>query len=63
MMFSRLKSYIQESYQEFHRVNWPTRQETVRMTLVVIVMSLAMAVFLGAADFLFSYLLEKFLIG
>ncbi|MBI5306235.1 preprotein translocase subunit SecE [Candidatus Wolfebacteria bacterium] len=62
-MFLKFKSYIQESYQEFGRVNWPIRQEIIKMTLTVIVMSLAVAVFLGAADFLFGYLLERFLLS
>ena len=61
-MFNRVKSYIQESYSELKRVNWPTKDETIRMTLVVIGMSLIMAVFLGSLDFLFRYLLKIFII-
>lgn len=60
-MFNKIKSYIQESYLEFKRVNWPTRQKTVYLTLVVIGLSLAVALFLGLLDMLFTYLLEKFL--
>lgn len=60
--FNRVKSYIQESYSELKRVNWPTKDETIRMTLVVIGMSLIMAVFLGSLDFLFRYLLKIFII-
>lgn len=61
-MFDHLKSYIQESYQELRRFNWPTRQETVRLTLIVVGISLATAVLLGLLDLLFVYLLEKFVI-
>ncbi len=61
-MLTRLKSYLQESRQEFRRVNWPTRKETARLTLVVVIFSLIVATFLGALDFLFTYLLEKFFI-
>lgn len=61
-MFNRAKTYIQESYFELKRVNWPTKNETIRMTFVVIFMSLAVAVFLGALDFIFRYLLETFLL-
>ncbi|MEK7143831.1 MAG: preprotein translocase subunit SecE [Patescibacteria group bacterium] len=60
-MFYRLKLYIQESRQEFKRVNWPTRQETVRLTMIVIGVSLAVAIFLGALDLFLAYLLETFL--
>lgn len=59
---SRLKSYLQESRQEFRRVNWPSREETIRLTLIVIGMSLVVAFFLGALDFLFSYLLKTFIL-
>jgi preprotein translocase subunit SecE len=61
-MFSRLKSYIKESYLEFRRVNWPSRQETIRLTLVVILLSVGIAIFLGILDLGFTYLLNKFLI-
>jgi len=61
-MFSKIKSYIIESKQEFKRVNWPTKQETGRMTLVVVVLSLVTALFLGALDFIFRYLLGKFIL-
>jgi len=61
-MFNKIKSYIIESKQEFKRVNWPTKQETSRMTMVVIGLSIVTAAFLGALDFLFRYLLGKFII-
>ncbi len=61
-MFSKIKSYIIESKQEFKRVNWPTKQETGRMTLVVVILSLATALFLGTLDFIFRYLLGKFIL-
>jgi len=61
-MLTKLVSFLQESKQELGRVNWPTKQETVKLTLVVIVMSLLVAFFLGAMDFIFTYLLEKFFI-
>ncbi len=57
-MFTKLTSFLQESRQEISRVNWPTRQETIRLTLVVIAISLLVATMLGAFDFLFSYLLQ-----
>lgn len=61
-MLNRFKNYIQESYREIHRVNWPTRQETLRLTLIVIGISLGVAAFLGVLDLLFTYLLQKFLV-
>jgi len=61
-MFTKLIIFLQESRQELGRVNWPTREETIRLTLVVVLMSLLVAFFLGALDFFFTYLLNKFFI-
>ncbi len=61
-MASRLISYIQESRLEFKRVNWPTRQETIRLTGMVIALSLLFAAFLGLLDMLFNYILVTYLI-
>ena len=47
---------------ELAKVSWPTRQETVRYTLIVIVSSIAVAIFLGAWDSLFQYLLQRFVL-
>lgn len=57
-MFTKLTSFLQESRQEIMRVNWPTRQETMRLTLVVVAISILVSVLLGAFDFLFAYLLQ-----
>ena len=43
------------------KVKWPTRQETINYTIVVIAVSLAVAAFLGALDFIFTYLLNVFI--
>jgi len=61
-MWHRFKTFLDESRQEFKRVNWPTRKETTRMVGIVIGLSLGVAVVLGGADLLFGYGLEK-LIG
>lgn len=62
-MLQRLKTYLTEARREFRHVNWPTRAEAVRLTTIVIVLSLALAVFLGAFDLLFSYLIRVFVLG
>jgi len=61
-MISKVKLFLQESQQEFKKVNWPTTRETARLTAIVIGMSLGVSVFLGFLDFIFSTALQKFLI-
>lgn len=58
---SRLKSFLQESKQEFSRINWPTKQETTRMVIIVIALSIATALFLGALDFGFLAAVKELL--
>ena len=60
-MFAKAKTLFQESVQELKRVNWPSQQDTLRLTGTVIFLSLAVAIFLGVLDFIFTYLLELFL--
>ncbi len=54
---SRFGNYIKETRAEMNHVNWPTRQETTRFTILVILVSLATAALLGVCDFVFSRLL------
>ena len=61
-MFEKLISYLKETRQEMRHVNWPSRQNTIRFTLLVIGVSAIVAIFLGSLDFLFQYLLGKFVL-
>lgn len=61
-MFDRLVNFVKEAKIELKKVSWPTRQQTVRYTLAVILMSLAVAAFLGGLDAVFTYLLNKFVL-
>ncbi len=61
-IFYRLKNYIEESYREMKKVTWPTTQETVWLSLAVILISLAVAAFLGALDFLFHWVIENYIL-
>lgn len=58
-MLSKVQLFWQEARQEFTRVNWPTLSETMRLTMIVIVFSVAVAAILGVLDTLFAYLLGK----
>ncbi|MFA5155182.1 MAG: preprotein translocase subunit SecE [Patescibacteria group bacterium] len=51
---NKITTYFQESLAEMKKVTWPTKKETYNYTLLVIGISLGVAIFLGALDFLFS---------
>jgi preprotein translocase subunit SecE len=58
-MTHKIRSFLQESRSELKKVDWPTRNETIRFTIFVIVLSLIVAVFLGILDFGFVFLLKN----
>jgi preprotein translocase subunit SecE len=61
-MANRLTRYITEAREELRKVVWPTRKETTRHTIVVVIISLAVAAFLGLADYVLNFFFENFLI-
>jgi preprotein translocase subunit SecE len=61
-MPKKITQFLKEVRQELKKVSWPTRQETIKYTLIVVGVSVAVAVFLGGLDFLFGWGLEKFII-
>ncbi len=61
-MFTRIITFIKEARLELRKVSWPTRAQTTRYTAAVILMSLVVAALLGGFDFLFTYLLNTFLL-
>ena len=57
-----IETFFKEVRIEIKKVNWPTRDETIRYTLITVVMSIAVAIYLGGLDYIMSNLLDKFII-
>ena len=53
--------FISEAYRELQRVTWPTREETMRLTLMVIAVAAAVGAFLSVVDIIFSRLMDVIL--
>lgn len=51
-------NFLREVREELKKVVWPTREETIRLTGVVILVSLFVGLFLGGADFILTKLIE-----
>jgi len=62
-ILEKIKVFFKEVAVEARKVNWPTREETLRYTLIVIGISLALALFLGVLDFVFVKILNRFFIS
>jgi preprotein translocase subunit SecE len=56
--FERTKQFLREVKVELKKVTWPTRQQTIGSTVVVIILVLLIAAFLGVVDTLLSSLVR-----
>ncbi len=61
-MFGKIKKFFEESRTELRHVNWPTRDEAMRLTAIVIGLSLALSLFLGLFDYLFTGIIKSFVL-
>jgi len=52
----RIKNYYQDTRAELKRVVWPTRREAVRLTLLVVAVTVALGIGLGVVDLVFERL-------
>jgi len=50
--------YLKETRSELRKVTWPTREEAIKLTIVVIVTIIVMATLLGVIDYLFSVIFD-----
>jgi preprotein translocase subunit SecE len=56
---SSVTTFLREVRVELAKVSWPTRGQLLRYTLVVVGVSLALAIYLGLLDALFSLALRR----
>lgn len=61
-MIQRTQQYFKQSWGEIQKVTWPKPASTRTYTIIVVLVSLAFAVFLGGLDYIFSYLVRQFLL-
>ncbi|MAP57418.1 MAG: preprotein translocase subunit SecE [SAR202 cluster bacterium] len=47
-------SFLSEVIGELRKVTWPSRQESTRLTIMVLALSIIIGIFLGLFDMLFS---------
>jgi len=50
-MFSKIKKFIKEVRYELSKVTWPSRKELMGSTIVVIVVSIIVALYIGIVDY------------
>jgi len=55
---NRITRYFKEVRAEIRKVTWPTRQEVLRFTAIVVVVLILMSAFMAIIDFAFSRLMQ-----
>ncbi|MBE3574770.1 MAG: preprotein translocase subunit SecE [Firmicutes bacterium] len=54
----RVGKFLREVRAEMRKVTWPTRKELQTYTVVVLITTIAAAIYLGAIDFLVQWILH-----
>lgn len=54
-MFNVIVRYVKDSYQELHKVSWPTKNQAVRISAIVLGFSLVTAAFIGLLDYALTF--------
>jgi len=57
-IFQKLQRFWRETVGELRKVTWPTPMEAWKMTRLVLVVTVIMAIILGILDFAFSRLIS-----
>jgi len=54
----KVTTYLKEVKLELSKVTWPKREQVIKLTLVVFIISAIVGVYVGVLDFLFTKTLE-----
>ena len=57
----RAQEFVREVIAEFRKVTWPSRQELINSTVVVITVTVVVALFLGGVDIVLARIVERIL--
>ena len=60
-MIKRVSGFLQEVRAEMQKVTWPTRDELMGSTAVVLMTMLILSTFIGISDFILSHALSVLL--
>jgi len=55
-------NYIKDTRGELSHVSWPTKRQWITYSILVIIISVLVALYLGFFDYIFSLVLQKFIL-
>ena len=56
-----MRRYLVESWAELKKVAWPTRETVIRLTILVVAVSVAVGVYIFVLDRIFNTLVDQVL--
>lgn len=56
-----IKRYIQEVIQEIKKVSWPDKEQTINKTVLVIVVSVLVSIYIGGLDLILQQMMKLLL--
>lgn len=54
-------TFIQQTYTELKQVVWPTKEGIIKLTIIVVLISVVVGIYIGVLDFLLTKLTELLL--
>jgi len=58
----KINIFFREVWVEMKRVSWLSQKDIIRYTLIVLGVTIAVALFLGGLDFIFSEIIKKLIL-
>jgi preprotein translocase subunit SecE len=56
---NRLIDFFKEAKSELEKVVWPSREQTFKLTIMVILVTIVVGVFVAGLDFVFANIAQK----
>jgi preprotein translocase subunit SecE len=57
-MIDPIARYLRDTRAELRKVTWPTREEAINLTLIVLGATVAMSIILGISDLVFAKIMQ-----
>lgn len=59
----KLFDYIRDTKGEMKHVSWPTKAQATGYTILIIIISVIVAAYLGVFDYIFTNIIDRFFIN
>ena len=58
-MLTGIRRYLIESWSELKKVAWPTRETVIRLTILVVAVSIGVGIYIFVLDSIFNTLVDQ----